>query len=50
LRLAALPARRVGCFATLRVEAFPLPPPELPLPFLPRVPVALLAPVLRLER
>src|SRR3954447_27014319 len=42
LRLDALPARRVGCFATLRVELRPLPPPDAPLPFLPRAPLPLL--------
>jgi hypothetical protein len=36
LRVDALPARRVGCFETLRVERFALPPPDAPPPFAPR--------------
>jgi hypothetical protein len=37
-------------FGTVFVDALPLPPPELPAPFLPRVPVALLEPPLVLLR
>ena len=36
---------RVVAFGVVRVEALPPPPPELPLPFFPRVPVAFGAPV-----
>src|SRR3954451_3815957 len=41
---------RVVVFGVLRVEAFPPPPPELPVPFLPRVPVAFGEPVFLLLR
>jgi hypothetical protein len=41
-RLWLLREVRVVVSAALRVDACPLPPPELPAPFFPRVPVALL--------
>jgi hypothetical protein len=44
-RLWLLREVRVVVRGAFRVEARPLPPPELPLPFLPRVPVALGEPV-----
>jgi hypothetical protein len=41
---------RVVVLGVLRVEAFPPPPPELPVPFWPRVPVAFGEPVFLLLR